>query len=124
MKIKGKFPSTRLRRIRNSSWMRNLVSENQLSINDLILPIFITEGKNKIEKIKTMPGIKRYSVDKLNVIMKKAIKQKIQMVSLFPHVPKKKKDLYGSEAINKNNLVCKSIRMIKKKSLSILTLNH
>ena len=115
MKIKGKFPSTRLRRIRNSSWMRNLVSENQLSINDLILPIFITEGKNKIEKIKTMPGIKRYSVDKLNVIMKKAIKQKIQMVALFPHVSKKKKDLYGSEAINKNNLVCKSIRMIKKK---------
>ena len=70
MKIKGKFPTTRLRRIRNSIWMRNLISENQLSVNDLILPIFITEGKNKIEKIKTMPGIYRYSVDKLNFIMK------------------------------------------------------
>ena len=115
MKIKGKFPTTRLRRIRNSEWMRNLISENQLSANDLILPIFITEGKNKIEKIKSMPGIYRYSVDKLNFIMKKVIKHKIQMVALFPNISKKKKDFYGSEALNKNNLVCKSIKFIKKR---------
>ena len=115
MKIKGKFPTTRLRRIRNSIWMRNLISENQLSVNDLILPIFITEGKNKIEKIKTMPGIYRYSVDKLNFIMKKVIKNKIQMVALFPNISKKKKDFNGSEALNKNNLICKSIRFIKKR---------
>mgnify|MGYP001225137283 CR=1 FL=1 len=115
MKIKGKFPTTRLRRIRNSIWMRNLISENHLSVNDLILPIFITGGKNKIEKIKTMPGIYRYSVDKLNFIMKKVIKNKIQMVALFPNISKKKKDFNGSEALNKNNLICKSIRFIKKK---------
>ena len=74
MKILGKFPSTRLRRVRNSEWMRKLISENQLSTNDLILPIFVREGKNKIEKIKSMPGINRYTVDKLGIIIRKAKK--------------------------------------------------
>ena len=61
MKIAGKFPNIRLRRVRNSPWMRKLVSENNLSINDLILPIFIRDGKNKIEGMKSMPGVNRYS---------------------------------------------------------------
>ncbi len=75
MKIAGKFPNTRLRRVRNSEWIRRLVSENDLSINDLILPIFVRNGKNKIEPIKSMPGVNRYSVDKLNIIMNKAKKK-------------------------------------------------
>ena len=57
MKILGKFPSTRLRSVRSSDWVRRLISENNLTADDLILPIFLTEGKNKIEVIKTMPGI-------------------------------------------------------------------
>ena len=69
MKILGKFPTTRLRRIRNSNWLRKLVSENELNTSDLILPIFISEGKNKIEEIKSMPGVYRYTIDKLNVIL-------------------------------------------------------
>ena len=68
MKILGKFPSTRLRRVRNSDWIRRLVSESNLSTNDLILPIFLKEGKNKVEKVKSMPGIYRYTVDKLPYI--------------------------------------------------------
>ena len=92
MKIAGKFPNIRLRRVRNSPWMRKLVSENNLSINDLILPIFIRDGKNKIEGIKSMPGVNRYSVDKLHVIMNKAQKYKIPMVALFPYTQKSKKD--------------------------------
>ena len=115
MKIVGKYPDVRLRRIRNSSWMRRLIAENDLSVNDLILPIFIREGKNKVEKIKTMPGVFRYTVDKLNVIMKEVKKYKIPMVALFPYTPNSKKDNLGSEALNENNLVCKSIRYIKKK---------
>ncbi|MAW17546.1 MAG: porphobilinogen synthase [Pelagibacteraceae bacterium] len=115
MKIVGKYPDIRLRRIRNSSWMRRLIAENDLSVNDLILPIFIREGKNKVEKIKTMPGVFRYTVDKLNVIMKEVKKYKIPMVALFPYTPNSKKDNLGSEALNENNLVCKSIRYIKKK---------
>ena len=115
MKIFGKFPNTRLRRVRNSKWIRRLISENKLSTSDLIQPIFIREGKNKIEKIKTMPGINRYSVDKLKTIMDKVAKYKIPMVALFPLTPEKKKDRYGSEALNVNNLVCQSIKFIKKR---------
>ena len=76
MKILGKFPSTRLRRTRKKDWVRRLVSENNLSTDDLILPIFIREGKNKIEKIKTMPGINRYSIDKVNKVVENACKRK------------------------------------------------
>ena len=115
MKIAGKFPNIRLRRVRNSAWIRKLVSENNLSINDLILPIFVRDGKNKVEPIKSMPGVNRYSVDKLNLIMKKAKKYKIPMVALFPYTPKNRKDKFGTEAININNLVCKSLRFIKKR---------
>ena len=115
MKIEGKFPNIRLRRIRNSAWIRRLVSENDLSINDLILPIFVRDGKNKVEAIKSMPGVNRYSVDKLNLIMKKVKKYKIPMVALFPYTPKNKKDRFGTEALNENNLICKSLKFIKKR---------
>ena len=115
MKIIGKYPNIRLRRVRNSKWIRNLISENNLSSNDLILPIFIRDGKNKVEKIKSMPGINRYTVDKLDLIMKEAKKYKIPMVALFPNTPEKKKDEFGSESLNKNNLVCKSLKFLKKK---------
>ena len=115
MKIAGKFPDIRLRRVRNSTWIRKLVSENNLSINDLILPIFVRDGKNKVEPVKSMPGVNRYSVDKLNIIMSKAKKYKIPMVALFPYTPKNKKDQFGTEALNENNLICKSLKFIKKK---------
>ncbi len=123
MKILGKFPSTRLRRVRNSAWVRRLVSENNLSVNDLILPIFLREGKNKIENIKSMPGINRYSLDKLPSILDKVEFFKIPMVALFPNTPNNKKDKNGSEALNENNLVCKAIKTIKKryKSFGIMT---
>ena len=115
MKILGKFPSTRLRRVRKSAWIRRLISENNLSVNDLILPIFVRDGKKKIEPIKTLPGVNRYSVDKLNVIMNKVKRLKIPMVALFPYTEKNKKDRFGIEALNENNLICKSLRLIKKK---------
>ena len=63
MKIIGSYPKTMLRRLRKTRWMRSLVSETNISSNDLILPIFVREGKNKIEPIKSMPGINRYSID-------------------------------------------------------------
>jgi len=119
MKILGKYPSTRLRRIRNSSWLRKLVSDNELNTSDLILPIFIRDGKNIIEEIKSMPGVYRYTVDKLNVILNKVEQNKILLVALFPNTPLKKKDKLGSEALNENNLVCKALRFIKKKYPSI-----
>ena len=114
MKILGNYPTTRLRRVRNTNWVRRLVSENNLSVNDLILPIFLTEGKNKIENIKNMPGVKRYTIDKLNTILQKCKRYRIPMVALFPYTKKSKRDLLGKEALNENNLVCKAINLIKK----------
>ena len=115
MNIVGSYPKTRLRRLRKSKWLRNLISETSISNNDLILPIFIREGKNKIESIKSMPGIKRYTLDKLSSILKQVKKYKIPMVALFPYTPNFRKDIHGTEALNSNNLVCRGIKLVKKK---------
>ncbi len=114
MKIIGSYPKTRLRRLRKSKWIRNLVSENNISSNDLILPIFIREGRGKIESIRSMPGIKRYSIDRLSSILKQVKNYKIPMVAIFPFTPNNKKNMYGSEATNPNNLICKALSYIKK----------
>ena len=115
MKTVGSYPKTRLRRLRKSKWLRNLVSENNISNNDLVLPIFIREGKNKIEQIKSMPGVNRYSVDKLYTILNEVRKFKIPMVALFPYTSNNKKDDKGSEALNPNNLICRGLKVIKTK---------
>tara|TARA_B100000427_G_C15481342_1_gene583137 strand:- start:368 stop:1354 length:987 start_codon:yes stop_codon:yes gene_type:complete len=119
MKILGKYPDIRLRRNRKYSWSRKLVAENNLTVNDLILPIFVTEGKNKIDPIKSMPDIYRYSVDKINPVINKASKLGIPLVAIFPNTPNYKKNSAGSEALNENNLVCRTIRKIKKNNPGI-----
>ena len=73
MIITGKYPNLRLRRNRKYEWTRRLVEESNLSTSDLILPIFLIDGKNKIQSIKTMPGVYRYSIDKLCKVVDKAI---------------------------------------------------
>ena len=113
--ITGKYPDLRLRRNRKTDWARRLVEESSLSSNDLILPIFLIDGKNKVQSIKTMPDVYRYSVDKLGKIIDRAISLKIPMVALFPYSHSKVKDKYGSEALNENNIVCTAIRYIKKR---------
>ena len=91
------------------------MQENSLSYNDLILPIFLTDGSNKKIPIKSMPKINRYSIDRLPKIIEKSIKKKIPMIALFPQTNPKLKDSKGTEALNENNLVCKAIRYIKNK---------
>ena len=113
--ITGKYPNLRLRRNRKANWTRRLVEESSLSSNDLILPIFLIDGKNRVQSIKTMPGVFRYSIDKLSKILDKAIFLKIPMVALFPYSHSKVKNKYGSEALNEDNLVCRAIRYIKKR---------
>ena len=115
MIITGKYPNLRMRRSRKSDWSRRLIQENNLSYNDLILPIFLTDGSNKKIPINTMPGIYRYSINRLSQIIDKAIKKRIPMIALFPQTNSKLKDKFGSEALNEDNLVCKAIRYIKKK---------
>ena len=114
MKVIGSYPETRLRRNRKKEWSRRLVQENTLSANDLIWPIFICEGKNKKEPIETMPNVYRYSIDRIEKLVESAIDKKIPMIALFPNIPVSKKNYKGSEALNKNNLVCKALRLIKK----------
>ena len=113
--ITGKFPSLRLRRSRKNDWSRRLIEENNLTSNDFILPIFLIDGKNKKLPIKSMPGVYRYTLDKIDTIVHKAIKIGLPMVALFPYTDRKKKNFLGTEALNEDNLVCRAIRLIKKK---------
>ncbi len=113
--ITGKYPSLRLRRSRKYTWSRKLVQENNLSSSDLIYPIFLIEGKNKVQKISSMPNVFRYTIDKLDSVVNRAVKSKIPMIALFPSTPQNKKDNFGSEALNENNLVCRATQYIKKR---------
>ena len=119
MKNIGKFPNVRLRRNRKSDWSRRLVRESNLSPNDLIWPIFLREGKNVREPIKSMPGVYRYSIDKIENLVERAISKKIPMIALFPHTEVSKKNIKGTESLNKNNLICKALRLIKKNRYNI-----
>jgi len=114
MKNVGSYPNTRMRRNRKTDWSRRLIRESNLSPNDLIWPIFIRDGKNIKEPVKTMPGVYRYSLDKIEKLVERAINNKIPMIALFPSTPLSKKNKIGSEAVNKNNLVCKALRLVKK----------
>jgi len=113
--ITGNYPNLRLRRSRKNDWSRRLIQENSLSSSDFILPIFLIDGKNIKQSIKTMPDVYRYTIDKLGIIIDKAIKNKIPMIALFPYINKTKKNEIGTEALNEDNLVCKAIRYIKKR---------
>jgi porphobilinogen synthase len=113
--ITGNYPNLRLRRSRKNDWSRRLIQENSLSASDFILPIFLIDGKNTKQSIKTMPDVYRYTIDKLGIIVDKAIKNKIPMVALFPYTRKSMKNDIGTEALNEDNLVCKAIQYIKKR---------
>ena len=113
--ITGKYPNLRLRRNRKESWARRLIQENTLSPNDFILPIFLIDGINKREVISAMPGVYRYTINRLNQIIDRAIKKGIPMVALFPKTKNSLKNEMGSESLNENNLVCKAIVEIKKR---------
>ena len=113
--ITGKFPSLRLRRSRKNDWSRRLVEENNLTSSDFVLPIFLIDGKNKKLPINSMPGVYRYTLDKLGPIIDNAIHIGLPMIALFPYTNKKKKNALGTEALNENNLVCRATKLIKKR---------
>ena len=103
-----------MRRARKEEWSRRLVRENTLSGSDFVLPIFLTDGVNKKQEIKSMKGVYRYSIDNLEALVNKAYNYKIPLIALFPSTPKSKKDPFGKEALNENNLVCRALRKIKR----------
>ena len=106
------FPLHRPRRLRNNKWIRNLIKETTILVNDLILPIFVTYETRSTE-IDMMPNIKRNNINDAVLLANKAYEAGIKAVAIFPEVPKEKKDVFGKEALNENNIVCKAVKAIK-----------
>tara|TARA_B100000767_G_C19755785_1_gene532895 strand:- start:350 stop:1348 length:999 start_codon:yes stop_codon:yes gene_type:complete len=114
MFIDRKFPNTRLRRLRFNSHISDLVAENNLSVNDLIQPLFIKENLIGTESIESMPGIYRYGQDSILKEVEELLELGIKSIALFPVIDPSKKDNLGKEATNNANLICESIRKIKQ----------
>jgi porphobilinogen synthase len=106
--------TTRMRRNRKSEWARRLVRENVLTTDDLIWPLFVVDGNNLRAPIASMPGVDRLSVDQCVRDAERAMKLDIPCIALFPYTDPSLRDETGSEALNANNLVCQSVRAIKK----------
>ena len=105
---------TRMRRNRKSDWARRMVRENTLTADDLIWPLFVTEGTNRRVPVASMPGVERLSVDQMVREAERAAKFAIPCLALFPYTDPGLRDEAGSEALNPDNLVCRAIRAIKK----------
>lgn len=119
----SQFPSFRARRQRRDDWSRRLVSENSLSVNDLIYPVFVTEGSGRREKVTSMPGVERLSLDLLLPLAEQASKLAIPVLALFPVIEADKKDPSGSESFNPNGLVPRTVAQIKREfpNLGVMT---
>lgn len=119
----GQYPQRRLRRNRYQDFSRRLVAENQLTVNDLIYPVFIVEGKNITQPVSSMPKVNRMSIDVLLKEAQEIAKLGIPVVSLFPAIDPAQKSLLAEEAYNENGLVPKAIQALKKEipELGILT---
>lgn len=107
------FPAIRMRRNRKTDWSRRLIAENALSVNDLLWPIFLTDGERVKEPVATMPGVARLSVDEAVRAATEAATLGIPVVALFPYTAQDKRDASGSRAIDPDNLVCRATRAIK-----------
>jgi len=108
------FPRVRMRRNRLSEFSRKIVSENNISVNDLIYPIFITYGSKVKEEISSMPGIYRFSLDQLHKEIEYISSLNIPAIALFPKIENELKTPDGKEALNSNNLICEAIKISKK----------
>ena len=108
------FPNRRGRRLRQNSRIRALIKETSLSKSDLICPIFVREGRNIVEKIPSMPGVYRYSIDTLMPFVERLISYGILTIALFPLTPPKKKSSSCEEAWNPENLVNIATRQLKQ----------
>ncbi len=108
------FPAIRMRRNRRDDWPRRLVSEHSVTVNDLIYPVFVTEGADQIVDVPSMPGVSRYSLDKLLPVAEKAAKAGIPVLALFPVIDAARKTPDGREAANPDGLVPKVVQTLKQ----------
>ncbi len=110
----GEFSATRMRRMRRSDFSRRLMQENNLTVNDLIYPMFIIEGENQRETIASMPGVERLSIDQLIIEAKQCADLGIPAIALFPVVSQSKKSDDAAEAYNPEGLAQTAVRELKK----------
>ncbi len=110
----GRFPTTRLRRNRHDAWTRRLVAEHLLTVDDLIWPIFLIEGRGKATDVASMPGVSRVTIDGLAAHVAPQVRLGIPAIALFPATPIERKDSEGTEATNPDNLMCQAARLLKR----------
>lgn len=111
--FKRKYPNTRLRRLRKNSNLIDLISETNISSNDLIQPIFIKENFKGTEEINSMPGILRLGLDQALIEVENILNAGVNSIAVFPIIDNDKKDSVGSEAIKQGNFISSSIKKIK-----------
>ena len=123
MKIYGAFPAVRMRRMRRDDFSRRLMREHRLSADDLIYPVFIIDGKARTEKVASMPGVERLTVDKLLPVAEQCLKLRIPALALFPAIEPRLKTADGREAFNRKGLVPRAVAALKKRfpELGIMT---
>lgn len=119
----GQYPARRLRRMRKDDFSRRLMAENQLTVNDLIYPVFVLDGENQREKIVSMPGVERKSIDLLLEEAAELVKLGIPAIAIFPVTPMNAKSLLAEEAYNPNGLAQRTVRALKAKfpTLGVIT---
>jgi porphobilinogen synthase len=110
----GRFPLTRPRRVRREAWIRDLVQEHRLAVDDLIWPVFVHEGPEDRAEVPSMPGVERLSLSVLIDAVGAAAELGIRAVALFPATDPEKKTEEAAEAVNPDNLVCRAVRAVKK----------
>jgi porphobilinogen synthase len=119
----GQFPARRMRRMRRDDFSRRLMSENQLTVNDLIYPVFVLDGENQREAIASMPGVERVSIDLLLEEAQELVDLGIPAIAIFPVTPANKKSLMAEEAYNPEGLAQRTVRALKAKfpELGVIT---
>jgi porphobilinogen synthase len=119
----GQYPARRMRRMRKDNFTRRLMSENQLTVNDLIYPVFVLEGENQREAIASMPGVERKSIDLLLEEAQELVDLGIPAIAIFPVTPSESKSLMAEEAYNPNGLAQRTVRALKAKfpQLGVIT---
>jgi len=119
----GQFPARRMRRMRRDNFSRRLMSENQLTVDDLIYPVFVLEGENQREAIASMPGVERKSIDLLLEEAQELVDLGIPAIAIFPVTPADKKSLMAEEAYNPEGLAQRTVRALKNKfpELGVIT---
>jgi porphobilinogen synthase len=123
MKVYGSFPGVRMRRMRRSEFSRRLMQETVLTAADLIYPVFIIDGKARTEKVDSMPGVERFSVDRLFRVAEQCLKLEIPALALFPAIDSRLKSADGREAFNAKGLIPRAVAALKKRfpELGVMT---